>query len=107
LTKLKLDYSSYEKVSIGIALGSTRDTPILTLISASQGVFAVSVVVSYGGVVIGSTPTPFSNLGNGLYQVTVTFFPKQESAGVPYSFTMLLSQNGSTLDHILFDVFPT
>jgi hypothetical protein len=104
--KLKVDYSTYDKVSIGAAWGSTRNTPVLTLVSGSQGVFLVHVTVTYGLEVIASTPTPFSNLGTGLYQVTVTFFPRQETAGVPYAFTISLFRNTSTLDSITFSVFP-
>jgi hypothetical protein len=104
--KLKLDYANYEKVSLGIALGSARGTPVLTL-TAVQGTFALNIVVTYSGEVIASNPTPYTGIGNGLYQTTVTFLPRQEPAGVPYSFTISLLRDSTTVDHISFDILPS
>ena len=103
--QLSLLSVSYQKVSFATYYSSQRDTLLLTGSVAQSGSYTLTANVTYGGNAV-SSPTPFSSIGDGVYQLKVTYFPRAEQANVPYVFGLEVSANG-IMYPLTIDVYPS
>jgi len=97
----------YNKVSLFATTSTTKGNIILSYLGVTTGSYSLFIAVSYGATTL-STDT-FSPLGDGLYQLSVTYLPRWgEQSSTPYivAFTLFLS-NGQPVANLQITVYPT
>jgi len=96
--------TSYQKISFMTYFVSERDTLLLTPTTGQTGAYVLDIAVTYAGVQISSGN--FSDIGDGVYQLKVNYFPRSEQRDIPYQLEIRLTAFGKTYP-ITVLIFPT
>jgi hypothetical protein len=94
----------YQKISFVAYFVSERDTLLLTPTTGQPGTYALQIMVKYSGVQI--SLGDFSNIGDGVYQLKVNYFPRSEQRAVPYQVDITLIASGKSYP-VTALVFPS
>jgi len=105
MPKLSILLGNYEKIPVGTALAATRDTPLLTVLSGTVGHYTLDFHVNYRETKLSNAS--FSALGEGTYQIKVTYLrTPDETKGTPYVVMLTLWEDGIKQQESRIDIFP-
>lgn len=95
----------YQKVPFLSYLSSERDKLVLSRVTAQEGEYSLSVTVRYGDAQI--SQGGFPTVGNGIYQLRISYFPRTEDSKTPYQFDLNLASPFGSPPTLSVDVYPS